>query len=275
MGRYQPFTIMRSAALAAVAVAGIAAGASVAHADALLEEMVGFTGQVFFIDAKVPAVIIGAMRDGDVAVAGFGERAGPGRPAPDGDTILRIGFITKAFTGDALAHMTAKGTVFALTDPLTKWQPDLGPGVNGDIERVTLLNLATHAGGFPREVPHEAGPDNDPFATITRDALAAWIKKEPLLFAPGTAMLYSNFGFDLLAMSLSAAGKKPYPELLKENVTGPLGMNDTGFTLSDEQKKRFMSGHAPDGTEMSNVPTGSVIVGSGGSTRPPTISSNG
>jgi D-alanyl-D-alanine-carboxypeptidase/D-alanyl-D-alanine-endopeptidase len=41
-------------------------------------------------------------------------------------------------------------------------------------------------------------------------------------------------------------------------------MNDTGFTLSDEQKKRFMPGHAPDGTEMPNVPTGSVIVGSGG-----------
>jgi len=36
-----------------------------------------------------------------------------------------------------------------------------------------LLNLATHAGGFPREVPHEASPDNDPFATITRDAFAA------------------------------------------------------------------------------------------------------
>ena len=88
---------------------------------------------------------------------------------------------------------------------------------NGDIERVTLLNLATHAGGFPREVPHEAGPDNDPFATITRDAFAAWIKKEPLLFAPDTAVLYSNFGFDLLAISLSAAGKKPCPELLKEN----------------------------------------------------------
>src|SRR5262245_57570958 len=162
MGRYQPFTIMRSAALAAVAVAGIAAGAR-----SPTPTLCRFHRAVFFIDAKVPAVIIGAVRDGDVAVAGFGERAGPGGPASDGDTILRIGSITKAFTGDALAHMTAKGTV-ALTDPLTKWQPDLGPGVNGDIERVTLLNLATHAGGFPRKVPHEAGPDNDPFATMRR-----------------------------------------------------------------------------------------------------------
>ncbi len=261
MALHHSLTMLRAATLIAVAFAGLAASASVARADALLDEIVDFTGQVFFLDAKVPAVIIGAVHDGDIAVAGFGERAGPGSPAPDGDTIMRIGSITKAFTGDVLAHMAAKGAV-VLTDPLTKWQPDLGPGANGNLDRVTLLNLATHAGGFPREVPHEAGPDTDPFVTITRDAFAAWIKKEPLLFTPGTAVLYSNFGFDLLAMSLSAAGKKPYPDLL--HITVPLGMKDTVFTLTDEQKKRFMPGHGPDGTELPNVPTGSIIVGSGG-----------
>lgn len=57
MGRYQPFTIMRSAALAAVAVAGIAAGASVTRPDALLEEMVGFTGQVFLHRRRCPRSI--------------------------------------------------------------------------------------------------------------------------------------------------------------------------------------------------------------------------
>jgi D-alanyl-D-alanine-carboxypeptidase/D-alanyl-D-alanine-endopeptidase len=230
----------------------------IARADALLDETVDFTGQIFFI-AKARRHHRGQC----ATVAGFGERAGPGSPAPDGDTIMRIGSITKVFTGDVLAHMVAKGTV-ALTDPLTKWQPDLGPGFNGDLERVTLLNLATHAGGFPREVPHENGPDGDPFSTITRDAFAAWIKKEPLLFSPGSAVLYSNFGFDLLAMSLSAAARKPYPDLLQENITGPIGMKDTGFALTDEQKTRFTPGHAPDGTELPNVPTGSVIVGSGG-----------
>jgi serine-type D-Ala-D-Ala carboxypeptidase/endopeptidase len=263
MALHHSLTMLRAATLIAVGFVGLAAGASVARADALLDEIVDFTGQVFFLDAKVPAVIVGAVRDGDIAVAGFGEWAGPGSPAPDGDTIMRIGSITKAFTGDVLAHMVAKGTV-SLTDPLTKWQPDFGPGVNGNLDRVTLLNLATHAGGFPREVPHEAGPDNDPFATITRDVFAAWIKKEPLLFTPGTAVLYSNFGFDLLAMSLSAAGNKPYPDLLQESITGPLGMKDTVFALTEEQKKRFMVGHGPDGAELPNVPTGSIIVGSGG-----------
>ena len=69
-------------------------------------------------------------------------------------------------------------------------------------------------------------------------------------------MLYSNFGFDLLAMALSAAAKKPYPELLKEHITGPVEMKDTGFTLTDEQKKRSMQGQAPDGYADAGVPTG-------------------
>jgi D-alanyl-D-alanine-carboxypeptidase/D-alanyl-D-alanine-endopeptidase len=234
-----------------------------ARADALLDEMVEFTGQVFFIDTKVPAVVIGAVRDGEMSVRGFGERAGPGSPAPDGATIMRIGSITKAFTGDVLAHLVAQGTV-GLADPLTKWEPDLGAGVNGELDKVTLLNLATHSGGFPREVPHEQGPNTDPFSTITRDAFAGWIKKEPLLFAPGSSILYSNFGFDLLTMAMSSAAKKPYPDLLRENITGPLDMKDTGFTLTDEQKTRLMVGHGFDGEPMPDVPTGDVVVGSSG-----------
>jgi serine-type D-Ala-D-Ala carboxypeptidase/endopeptidase len=253
----------RIAVIAVVLVAGCGASASRARADALLDEMVGFTGQVFILETKVPAVVIGALRDGEIAVSGFGERAGPGSPAPDGDTILRIGSITKAFTGDVLAHLVANGTV-GLADPLTKWQPDFGPGVNGDVDRVTLLDLATHSGGFPREVPHQPGPDTDPFSTITRDAFANWTKTKPLLFAPGSSILYSNFGFDLLAMAMSAAAKKPYPDLLKDHITGPLDMKDTAFALTDEQKTRLMVGHDFDGKSLADVPTGDVIVGSGG-----------
>src|SRR5262245_5008753 len=161
MGRYQPFTIMRSAALAAVAVAGTAAGARVAHADALLEEMVGFTGQVFFIDAKVPAVIIGAVRDGDVAVAGFGERAGPGGPPPAATPSLGSALHRRrARPHDREGRGRSDRPSHQVAARPRAWRK------RRHLERVTSLSLATHAGGFPREVPHEAGPYNDPFATI-------------------------------------------------------------------------------------------------------------
>jgi D-alanyl-D-alanine-carboxypeptidase/D-alanyl-D-alanine-endopeptidase len=233
------------------------------RADPVLDEIVDFTGQVLFIDTKVPALVIGAVRNGEVSVRGFGERAGPGTPPPDGDTVLRVGSVTKAFTGDLLAHMTAAGTV-RLADPLIKVVPDFAAAADPNVGRIRLVDLATHAGGLPREVPHAPGSDDDPFALITRDAFGAWLKTEKLLFQPGRSVLYSNFGFDLLAIALSEAARRPYPDLLKETITGPLAMRDTGFTLSAEQKGRLMSGHAPDGAMMPIVPTGTTIVGSGG-----------
>jgi len=253
-------SFLRGAAIAGLTIAGFAwSSFGAAQADPLLDEMVEFTGQIFFIDTKVPAVVIGAVRNGEVSVRGFGERAGPGSPPPDGDTLLRIGSVTKAFTGAVLAHLTANDTV-KLTDPLTQLVPDFASGATSDVQRIRLIDLVTHSAGLPRELPHEPGPDSDPFAPITRDAFAAWLKKEPLLFKPASSVLYSNFGFDLLALR----GGQEALSLVKEHITGPLNMKDTVFALSEEQKQRLMQGHAPDGTVLPDVPTGSVIVGSGG-----------
>lgn len=72
---------LRGAAIAGLTIAGFAwSSFGAAQADPLLDEMVEFTGQIFFIDTKVPAVVIGAVRNGEVSVRGFGERAGPGSP---------------------------------------------------------------------------------------------------------------------------------------------------------------------------------------------------
>ena len=233
-----------------------------ALADPLLEEIVEFTGDVLYLQSKVPGLIIGAVRNGEMAIHGVGEMSDGGE-APDGDTVLRIGSITKAFTGQVLAQLAADGTV-SLTQKVGELAPDVGAGADANITNIRLIDIATQSSGLPRELPHDPGPPDDPFAPITRAAFADWLKTEPLLFAPGTGVLYSNFGFDLLSIALSEAAKKPYPELLAEHVTGPLGMADTTFVLNDAQKERLMQGHGFDGKALPDVPTGSVIVGSGG-----------
>lgn len=232
-----------------------------AQADAFLDEIVDFTGQVFFIEHKVPALVIGVVSNGNVSVHGYGERAGEGSEAPDGDTPMRLGSITKAFTGEVLAYLTANGTV-EMAQPLIKSAPEFAG--RDDVARIRLIDLVTQSGGLPRELPHEPGPKNDPHAPITIDAFAKWLKTEPLLFEPGRSVLYSNFGFDLLSHALSKAANRPYPELLKEHITGPLDMKDTVFALSEEQKKRLMQGHGFGGEPLPDIPTGDVVVGSGG-----------
>lgn len=102
---------MRCAIFALLVTASSFLGVSTqAHADALLDEVVTFTGDVLYLQTKVPGLVIGAVRGGDVAIHGVGERS-DGGDAPDGDTVLRIGSITKAFTGQVLAALAADGTV--------------------------------------------------------------------------------------------------------------------------------------------------------------------
>lgn len=233
-----------------------------ASADPLLHETVEFTGSVLFLQSGVHGMVIGAVRNGETAIYGFGERIDGGKK-PDGDTVLRIGSITKAFTGQVLAALAADGTV-SLTQRLGSLAPDLGTGKDPNVSKIRLIDLATHSAGLPREVPHEPGPVGDPFQTITRDAFVGWLGANELLYPPGTGILYSNFAFDLLAMGLSEAAKTPYPALLKNRVTGPLGLTDTVFELSDDQRDRLMEGHSFDSTALRDVPTGEVIVGSGG-----------
>jgi len=245
--------------LGALAACGLPVSAG---ADPLLDETVEFTGTILFLQSKVPGLVIGAVKNGDTAIYGFGERLDGGEE-PDGDTVLRIGSLTKAFTGQLLAALAAEGKV-SLTQTLGSLAPDIGTGKDPNVAKIRLIDIATHSAGLPREVPREPGPAGDPFSTITRDAFSSWLNDNELLYPPGTGILYSNFAFDLLAIGLSEAAKVPYPQLLKERITEPLGMRDTVFKLSGDQRKRLMEGHNFDGKALRDVPTGDVIVGSGG-----------
>ena len=230
--------------------------------DKLLNETVEFTGAVIFLGSKVPGLVIGAVRNGETAVFGFGETADGSGKTPDGDTRMRIGSITKVFAGATLASMVADGKV-AFTDKL---QDRLGWDVTipeRDGKAIRLIDLATHASGLPREAEDTEGE----VVTSDRskeDYVKSLIAPDPLLFAPGTGILYSNFGFDLLAQALANTAGKPYPDLLKERVLDPAGLTSTSFDLSKEEQANAMQGHNFDGSPMPFIPTSPMIVGAGG-----------
>jgi len=248
-------------ALAALSMAGALIPAAAARAeDKLLEEVVGFNGSILFLGAHVPALVIGVVRNGETAVMGFGEISDGSGKAPDGQTMMRVGSVTKAFTGQVLAGLVTQGTV-KFTDKL---QDRLGWSVKVP-ERggrpIRLIELATHTSGLPREVERAEAPPDDPFRTLTREAYIKGLQSDPQLFTPGAGALYSNFAFDLLAAALSHAAGKPYDALLKEMVLDPAGLKDTVLALRDGDTARLMQGHNFDGKPMPNVKATDVMAG--------------
>ena len=250
------------AAAAAVAAALMAPGAL--RADALLDEAVGFAGVFAFLGSGAPGLVIAAVRDGETAFAGFGETVKGSGKAPDGDTMMRIGSISKAFCGDVLGSLAAEGAL-ALTDPLGE---HLGPEFTvpeKDGRALRLVDVITQSSGLPREVPNQTGgTEDDPFAGNTVALQIEELKKDPLLFAPGTGALYSNWAHDLLGLALAQSAGKPYAELLQERVLGPRGLTDTVFNLRPGDEARAMQGHFFDGSPMPWVPSPVTIECAGG-----------
>lgn len=233
----------------------------VAAESSLLREAVEMTGTMMYLGFQPPALILGVVRDGETVVEGFGEyRPGADLP-PDGDTVMRIGSITKTFTAATLAGLVADGAV-NLTDRLEDhlgWDVAV-PSRPG--HPIRLLHLATHTSGLPREVDVELGPADDPFANFTPQAMARNLESDPLLFAPGTGAFYSNFGFGLLAAALGNIGDQPYERLLTDRVLTRVGLTATGYAPADGHA--VMQGHDFAGDPMADAPTPEGIQGTGG-----------
>lgn len=232
------------------------------HADPLLDEIVEFNGEVFGAEHNVPALIIAVVYKGETSIRGFGERAGKDSRPPDGSTILRIGSITKAFDGEILAHLAARNIV-KLTDPVIKTWPELAVNAKTNVGNIRFIDLATHSAGLPRELPRDTQAKEGADKPVTIDEYTVWFKKHKLLFEPGRSVHYSNVGFDLLAVGLSKSANKPFPELLHQYITGPLGMKDTVFVLSPGQKLQLMQGHDFAGSPIPDTTPPPVSYGAG------------
>ncbi len=210
--------------------------------DALLSETLKFTSEIFYLDAGVPGLVIAAVQDGETAVVGIGEIKKGSGLTPNGDTVIGVGSITKSFTGLALAHLAANGTV-ALTEPVGPLVGIAKSLPERDGQPIRLLDLATHASGLPRELNPVEGLEK-----YSDESFVANLKNAELLFTPGTGLLYSNIGFDLLGMALAGAAGKSYGELLGETVLDPLRMTATGYDRPTGDN--VMIGYDWDGNEM-------------------------
>lgn len=168
----------------------------------------------------------------------FGETRPGNGVRPRLDSIIRIASLTKLMTSEMLVKMSDRGTV-NLNDPLSKYAPPgfRVPQWNG--QPIRLVNLATHTSTLPREQPGGA-PHRDVFVWPTHNQRWNWLSNTQLKAAPGSRVGYSNLAFDLLADALSRAAGRPYPELLEQYITRPLGMKDTTFTPSPDQCARLM-----------------------------------
>jgi len=176
---------------------------------------------------------------------------------PDG-AIYRIYSMTKPIVS-VLALVLVEQGVFRLNTPLSELDPrftkmrvlrtggQLAPadGV------ITIEHLLTHRAGFSYDftvgcpvAPYYRAADIMGDGARDLSDLAGEIAAQPLVFNPGQSWLYS-VSTDVLAHAIECATGKRIDTLLADYIFEPLGMVDTTFCLTPDQKGRLMAIYGP------------------------------
>jgi beta-lactamase class C len=191
----------------------------------------------FMKEFHIPGVAVALYYDGKSYLFNFGlAKTNPNRPVTS-NTIFEVASITKVFTTTALAVKVLQGRM-RLQDPVANYLPTLHIQ-RAAINKVTLVELATHTSSLPRIPPTR-------FSGTKRQVmffLRRWTPDYPI----GTHYLYSNLGFGVLGFALANAGQSSYIDVIRETILRPLGMNSTDIIVPDSLRGNYAQGHNKKG----------------------------
>jgi CubicO group peptidase (beta-lactamase class C family) len=83
----------------------------------------------------------------------------------------------------------------------------------------------------------------NPYASYSAERLERYIVNRGVSRPGDAPFRYSNLGVGLLGHALATRVGREYADLLRDVITGPLGLRDTVIALSDEHRRRFLQGH--------------------------------
>jgi CubicO group peptidase (beta-lactamase class C family) len=211
---------------------------------------------------EIPGVVAMAATGSEVIYQGaFGKRDLSKDDPMTADSVFWIASMTKAITTAAGMQLVEQGKL-SLDEPIGKLLPDLanpqvleGFDASGEPKlrpakgQITLRQLMTHTAGFAYDmwngdmVKYLEKTGTPGIITCQNAAL-----KTPICSDPGTRWEYGT-NIDFVGKAVEAVSGKKLDAYLRDNLFAPLGMNDTGFRISDSMRQRLVGMHAraPEG----------------------------
>ncbi|HET7660733.1 MAG TPA: serine hydrolase [Oryzihumus sp.] len=141
------------------------------------------------------------------------------------DTLFDLASVSKLFTSILVMQQVERGAI-DLDAPVATYLPAFA--ANGK-DAITVRQLLTHTSGLPAWLPlWSARPDKASRIQMVMDAKPS--------HAPGTTYLYSDLNLITLGVLVEQQTGEGLDQVLRERVTGPLGMTDTGYNPTDRAR---------------------------------------
>lgn len=188
------------------------------------------------------------------------------------DAIFRLASMTKPITAAAVLWCADHGKL-RVTDPVSRYFPAYANRYVGKLDadgrltaaepaarEMTIEDILTHSSGLGSGPVGEAQFARLDRAAIANPAEAVRAYADWLLdFSPGSSQAYSPVvALDLAAAVVEKVSDMPYESFLRTRIFAPLGMRDTGYTLSKAQYTRLvpMVRLSDAATELQPAPMG-------------------
>lgn len=223
-------------------------------------------------DGRIAGAVALVLRDGQVVyerAVGWSDREA--RRPMTMSSMFRIASQSKALTSVAIMTLVEEGRM-ALTDPVSRYIPayartsvatqsDTGRVIVPARRPIRIVDLLTHTAGIsygtealvaPLYAAQGLGPaagngwytaDKDEPICTTMERLATL----PFVGQPGEAWIY-GYATDILGCVAERASGQPLDVLIRERITGPLGMRDTHFFVPASDRERVVAVYQSDST---------------------------
>jgi methyl acetate hydrolase len=211
---------------------------------------------------EVPGVVALAATDNGIVYEGiFGKRRLHAAPAMARDTVFRVASMVKLITSVAALQLVEQGKL-SLDAPAPDIESALGsPQVLDGFDArgiaqlrpakrpVSLRHLLTHTAGFTYRLWDAKAVQYAKSIDLLSSAERSRAPRTPLMFDPGERWQYGT-NIDWVGRIVELISGEPLDVYFRKHILDPLGMNDTAFVISPQQRVREASVHrrGPDGS---------------------------
>jgi CubicO group peptidase (beta-lactamase class C family) len=184
---------------------------------------------------QTPGVVAGVLLpDGSMRFFGYGTTIRNGVVRPDGDTLFAVGSLSKGFLAAAVALQVDEG-VLSWDDTIA----GLAPGsakLSDEAKQVTLLQLATHTAGMPRQPLDLQTLELFVRYLFTGESFYGHFDRDYVMNYLATfsadrrgELQYSNIGYGILGHLLTLRTGQSAEASVEQSVIRPLGLGCTGY----------------------------------------------
>jgi CubicO group peptidase (beta-lactamase class C family) len=169
--------------------------------------------------------------------SGFADVAAKRPMTPD--TLFWIASMTKPVTGVAILMLQDEGKL-TVADPVAKFLPEFAnlKTPSGKPANLTLTQILTHTSGLG-----EAGGPAEQHARTLADLVPLWLAA-PMQYEPGEKWKYTQSGINAAARIVEVVSGMTFDAFVQKRIVDPLGMKNTTFYPTDEQRARLATAYA-------------------------------